>query len=117
MTPAAAKAFADSLTDDDQLQRWQNEIEQLKAKIRSEHLSVEIGTMLVTATNSAPTPVNAQCPVSGKAVDISKTVLHEGKLIAFCCDDCKAKFQQDPKSLLTKLSLNPSSTETKPSKK
>ena len=62
-------------------------------------------------------PVNAQCPVSGKSVDISKTVLHEGKLIAFCCDDCKAKFQQDPKPLLAKLNLNSSVTETTPRKK
>jgi YHS domain-containing protein len=45
------------------------------------------------------------CPVSGKPVDAQKTVLYEGKLVAFCCDDCKAKFQQDPKPFLAKLDL------------
>jgi len=116
VSPAAAKAFAETLTDSDQLQRWQDEIEQLKAKINSEHVAVEVGTpaTLPPPTNAAP--VNAQCPVSGKPVDLSRTLTSEGSLIAFCCDDCKAKFQQDPKPLLAKLGLV-TATETKEEKK
>jgi uncharacterized membrane protein len=116
VTPAAAKAFAESLTDTDQEQRWQEEIEQLKAKIKSERLLVDTGTPVTAppATNGAP--INAQCPVSDKPVDVTKTTVHEGKLVAFCCDECKAKFQKDPKPLLAKLGLT-SVTETKTEKK
>ena len=32
-----------------------------------------------------------------------KTVLYEGRLVAFCCDDCKANFEKDPKLFLSKL--------------
>jgi len=63
-----------------------------------------------TSTNA---PVNAQCPVSGKSVDLAKTVVFEGNLVGFCCDDCKAKFQQDPKPLLAKLGLKPAHKDTK----
>src|SRR5882724_5195667 len=78
VSPAAAKAFAETLTDSDQLQRWQDEIEQFKAKIKSEHVAVEVGTpaTLPPPTNAAP--VNAQCPVSGKPVDLSRTLTYEG---------------------------------------
>ena len=47
--------------------------------------------------------MNALCPVSGKPVDPAKTVFCEGRLTAFCCDDCRTKFQQDPKPFLQKL--------------
>jgi len=115
VTPAAAKAFSESLTDNDQLQLWQDEIAQLNAKIKHERTIVEVGTPVTPITNSAP--INAQCPVSGKAVDPGKTVFHDGKVIAFCCDDCKEKFQRDPKALLSKLSPLPAATETKTSGK
>ena len=107
VTPEAGKAFAEARTDHDQLQHWQEEIEQLNAKIRDAHVAVDLGTMLPavasssTATNAGP--VNTLCPVSGKPIDPSKTVVHNGMVIAFCCDDCKAKFQQDPTPYLAKL--------------
>jgi YHS domain-containing protein len=49
--------------------------------------------------------LNPKCPVSGKDVDPAKTSLHDGKVLAFCCDNCKAKFDQDPKPFLAKLGL------------
>ena len=106
VTPDAGKAFAEARTDHDQIQHWQEEIEQLNAKIRDSHISVDLGTILppttsANATNAAAT--NALCPVSGKPVDPTKTLLHSGVLVAFCCDDCKAKFQQDPTPYLAKL--------------
>jgi uncharacterized membrane protein len=103
VTPAAVTAFLDARTDKDQLQRWQDEIEQLKASIREAHIAVELGTPLASAAATNAAPVNTECPVSGKSVDTSKTLIHDGVLIAFCCDDCKAKFQQDPKPFLAKL--------------
>ena len=59
VSPAAAKAFADTLTDSDQLQRWQDEIEQLKAKIKNERLAVDIGTPAAPAPRTNAVPVNA----------------------------------------------------------
>jgi uncharacterized membrane protein len=103
VTPAAATGFIEARTDKDQLQQWQDEIEQLKAKIRDAHIAVDLGTTPTPATSTNASPVNSQCPVSGKPVDVAKTLVHEGTLIAFCCDDCKAKFQQDPKPFLAKL--------------
>src|SRR5262249_34469818 len=102
VTPAAVTSFIDARTDKDQLQRWQDQIEQLKANIREAHIAVELGTPLTSATTNA-SPANSECPVSGKPIDTTKTLVHEGILIAFCCDDCKAKFQQDPKPFLGKL--------------
>ena len=112
VTPEGAKAFAGARLDEDQLQQWQDQIAQLNAKIRDAHVSVDVGTILV-ATNSSnqstntisstATPINEKCPVSGKPIDPSKTLLHNGMLVAFCCDDCKAKFQKDPAPYLAKL--------------
>ena len=103
VTQVAGRAFADAHTDQDQLQHWQEEIEQLNTKIRDAHIAVDLGTIPTPSASTNAGPVNAQCPVSGKPIDPSKTVLYEGKLIAFCCDDCKAKFQGDPKTYLAKL--------------
>jgi uncharacterized membrane protein len=104
VTPEAATAFMEARTDQAQLQAWKDEIEQLQAKIRDAHIAVELGSIATPkpATNAAP--VNAVCPVSGKPVDPSKTVVHEGEVIAFCCDDCKAQFLKDPKPFLAKIS-------------
>lgn len=50
-------------------------------------------------------PVNAKCPLSGKDVNAACTLAYEGKLIAFCCGDCRAKFEKDPKAYLDKLKV------------
>ncbi len=108
VTPAKAKEFAEARLDQVQLQRWQEEIDQLKAKIQDAHILVDTGIALTTPVVSSTTnmvAINTMCPVSGKPVDAQKTVLHDGKLVAFCCDDCRAKFQQDPKPFLAKLDL------------
>ena len=115
VTPAAVSAFVDARTDKDQLQRWEDQIEQLKLNIREAHIAVELGTPLASAATTNAVPVNTQCPVSGKPVDATKTLFHDGVLIAFCCDDCKAKFQQDPKPYLTKLAALMPKDKVKPS--
>jgi uncharacterized membrane protein/YHS domain-containing protein len=114
VTPAAAKAFAESLTDEEEVQRWREEIALINAKIKTAHVIVDLGTPEINITNSAP--INSECPVSGKAVDPTKSISYEGSLIAFCCDDCREKFRRDPKSLLSKLQLK-SSSEAKPVEK
>jgi len=55
VSPAAAKAFAETLTDSDELQRWQDEIKQLKAKIKNERLTVDIGTPAIPPPTTDPT--------------------------------------------------------------
>ncbi len=117
VSPDGVKAFTEARTDQVQLQRWQEEIDQLKAKIRDAQISVDLGTVLAATapvTNSAA--INSQCPVSGKPIDPSKTVVYKGSVIAFCCDDCKAKFDQDPKPILTKLGLSPTNAGPAPAK-
>ena len=42
-------------------------------------------------------PVNKVCPVTGEDVDASQTVAYQGKLVAFCCEECVAEFNKDPK--------------------
>lgn len=105
VTTAGAQAFTEAKTDKNQLRHWQEQIEQLKARIHDAQISVELGTSIASAPATNATPFNTVCPVSGKPIDPSKTVLYAGKLLAFCCDDCKAKFQHDPKPILAKLGL------------
>jgi len=159
VTPTAAKAFADARLDQDQLKRWQDELAQLQANLRNARMTVDLGattnapaaTKLVAINTVCPVsgkpvvatqtstyegrliafccgdckaafdkepakfasklpplaakPINTKCPVSGKDVDLTKTSTHEGKLVAFCCGDCKAKFDQDPKPFLARLAL------------
>lgn len=116
----AAKTFAAQFTDQDQIKRWQDEIAALQAKLRRQGLAVDLGIPLLAtntlATNAVATnvlatntvaakPINAKCPISGKDIDPSKTSLYEGKLVAFCCDQCQAAFARDPKPSLSKLGL------------
>ena len=108
VTPAAAKAFAEARLDKDQISRWEEQIEQLKARIRDAGTLVNNGASPPAATDPATTghPINTKCPVSGKPIDPSKTVVYKGKIVAFCCDDCKAKFEKDPTPFLARLGLS-----------
>jgi hypothetical protein len=104
VTPTGAQAFAAAVTDKEQIERWQAEIASLNLRIRSQIVRIETGTpAVVSSTNT--TPINTNCPVTGKPVNIAKTVIYEGKLVAFCCDNCKASFEKDPKPHLAKLQL------------
>jgi YHS domain-containing protein len=42
------------------------------------------------------TPVNTACPVSGAAVNPKYAIVHDGKVIGFCCEVCAGKFWADP---------------------
>lgn len=40
-------------------------------------------------------PQNTNCPVSGKPVDPRYTVIHDGKVIGFCCPNCPKTFWEN----------------------
>jgi YHS domain-containing protein len=42
-------------------------------------------------------PINTVCPLTEEGVDPAQTVTYQGKLVAFCCEDCVNEFNQDPK--------------------
>src|SRR5262245_32991790 len=104
-TTNGANAFLDARIDKNQMQKWREGIEQLQAKISDSRIAVELGTVTATAASTNAAPINKECPVSGKPVDASKTATYEGSLVAFCCDDCKAEFEKDPKKFAGKLGL------------
>jgi YHS domain-containing protein len=55
------------------------------------------------AKEAPKVPVNAKCPLTGKAVSAEFVVEHEGRWIGFCCGNCKAKFEKDPKPFQEQL--------------
>lgn len=96
--------------DDDAIAAW--------AK-RPANLTIELGqsiaaapletepTPQVSAKSAPPTPkspdavaslkpVNTTCPVSGKALDPRYTIVHEGRVLGFCCEKCVQEFWSNP---------------------
>lgn len=51
-------------------------------------------SIALSPTTSAP--VNTTCPVSGEPIDPSVTATIDGRVIAFCCEECRAKYQAEP---------------------
>jgi uncharacterized membrane protein/mono/diheme cytochrome c family protein/YHS domain-containing protein len=99
ISSTAATAFAQSKIDRNQLRAWEAEIAALQAKIRAQAVRVDIGMPLTNAPGGASTNAVATaaiCPVSGKPAKPDITVVHEGRTIAFCCQDCKATFIKEP---------------------
>ena len=103
VTPEAAKAFAEARVDRDQIAKWEAEIQRLQAQIHDQRMTVDLGAHAVAAADPGPIPINTVCPVSCKPADRTRTIVHEGKFVAFCCDDCKASFLKDPKPHLARL--------------
>ena len=117
ISSSAAQSFAEHSLDKDQIARWQAEIAELNAQIKCQGIAVDLGTPLAAAEPPASKPINDKCPVSDKAVDPTKTSMYEGKLVGFCCADCKATFDKDPKPYLAKLGLVAATPPTEPEKK
>jgi YHS domain-containing protein len=44
-----------------------------------------------------------KCPVSGKPISAEHMAEYEGKKVYFCCPNCPAAFNADPKKFLDKL--------------
>ena len=48
-------------------------------------------------------PINAKCPVSDSPVNPKYTVVHEGRVIGFCCPNCPGQFTAEPAKFAEKL--------------
>jgi len=57
----------------------------------------------VLADVASLTPINTVCPVSDKPVDPKYSVVYEGRVIGFCCQNCPKTFWDDPEAYLAKL--------------
>jgi uncharacterized membrane protein/YHS domain-containing protein len=126
--PAAAKAFAEAMTDQAKIDGMKKQIAALQAQIKDEQIEVVQGVAPASQpaappavaaapapsapaapTNAAPAApaavaiANTICPVSGKPIDPTKFIDFEGKRIAFCCDNCPKEFQKDPAKYKDKL--------------
>ncbi|MEJ5237065.1 MAG: c-type cytochrome domain-containing protein [Limisphaera sp.] len=94
--PEAVQALQQAWTQRPELQAWQRELEQLQARLEQARLIVELGTEPDPPLPAPGVPINTICPVSDKLADSTRTVWHEGQLVAFCCTNCIAAFQKDP---------------------
>jgi YHS domain-containing protein len=60
--------------------------------------------MALSASPQDKKPVNAKCPVkAGMAANAGITSDFEGKTVGFCCNNCKAAFDGDPKAFAAKI--------------
>lgn len=57
----------------------------------------------IAEREAAKKVANEMCLVSGKPVDPSTAIEHDGLRIAFCCTNCRAEFQKDPAKFADKL--------------
>jgi YHS domain-containing protein len=64
---------------------------------------VEIAAPAPAPAPAAAKAINAKCPISGKDIDASKTSVYKTQTIAFCCADCKAKFDAEPAKFIGKV--------------
>jgi YHS domain-containing protein len=48
-------------------------------------------------------PVNKTCPVGARPARTDITSFHNGKEIAFCCNNCKKKFDAEPAKYADKV--------------
>lgn len=58
---------------------------------------------LASTTFSFAGAVNKTCPVGSRPARTDITVKHEGKEVAFCCNNCKKKFEADPAKYADKI--------------
>ena len=47
--------------------------------------------------------INTKCPLSGKDVDAAATSVYKAQTIAFCCGNCKGKFDAEPAKYIAKV--------------
>lgn len=60
-------------------------------------------SLLAIAGFASAAPVNTTCPVAGKPAKPNCTTQYEGKTVAFCCGNCKGKFEADPAKYAAKI--------------
>lgn len=57
---------------------------------------LELEPEVVFGEPSALSPVNVICPVSGGPVDPAFSIVHDGQVVGFCCNECPSTFWDDP---------------------
>lgn len=55
------------------------------------------------ADQQSAKPVNDKCVVSGAPIDAKQFVIYKNKKVAFCCGNCKAKFEKNPEQFAAKI--------------
>lgn len=80
--------------------------EQIEATQQDSLVKIEIpGDSSSSVEASELTIWNKVCPVMGNKVDVDgPTVEYNGKLYAFCCPGCDAKFEKNPEKYSKNLS-------------
>lgn len=78
------------------------------AQVAEREAGIVLGGAKSTATASASpspslAPINTSCPVSGSPASPAYSIVFEGRVIAFCCRDCPAKFWSSPATYRAKL--------------
>jgi mono/diheme cytochrome c family protein/YHS domain-containing protein len=73
------------------------------AAVLEEEPEITLKKPLPEGEPSALAPINATCPVSGSPVDAAFRVVHEGRVIGFCCPNCPKTFWDDPAAFAAKL--------------
>lgn len=58
---------------------------------------------LIFASLAKGFTLQAACPVSGKPIDATKVVEHDGRKVYFCCDGCPDAFKKEPAKFTSKL--------------
>lgn len=48
-------------------------------------------------------PINAKCPISGKDIDAATAFVYKTQAIAFCCNNCRGKFEKEPAKYIGKV--------------
>jgi YHS domain-containing protein len=51
----------------------------------------------------AAKPINTKCPFNGKDINPEAVTTYQDKVIAFCCNNCKGKFEADPAAHIGKV--------------
>jgi YHS domain-containing protein len=82
---------------------------------RGEELAIVIKTPETSASSSgsASKALNSKCPVTGKDVVLPNTLLHDGKLVAFCCDKCPKAFAKEPAKYAANIKFDIAETPAK----
>ena len=94
--PEAVQALIDARTRRPEIAAWEQELAQLQTRLERARLIVETGAPPADPLPSPGVPINTICPVSDKLVNLAVTLWHENQLVAFCCTNCRAQFQQEP---------------------
>ena len=102
----------------EKLYLWQTEVtdEGVKTLLASlPALKVNRGAELaVVVTPEAKGPINEACFLTDKPVDPAFSSVVDGVEVAFCCGDCKSKFDADPSKFAAKLAALKAAQEPAP---